>query len=73
MLQNIIRCLLQIVEGKFQQNLKNWSKITFLKFLFLIGQKSENPDDFSSGPLNMAPPAGLEPATYGLTVHRSTD
>ena len=23
--------------------------------------------------LNMAPPAGLEPATYGLTVHRSTD
>ena len=23
--------------------------------------------------INMAPPAGLEPATYGLTVHRSTD
>ena len=23
--------------------------------------------------LNLAPPAGLEPATYGLTVHRSTD
>ena len=23
--------------------------------------------------LKMAPPAGLEPATYGLTVHRSTD
>ena len=22
---------------------------------------------------NLAPPAGLEPATYGLTVHRSTD
>ncbi len=22
---------------------------------------------------NAAPPAGLEPATYGLTVHRSTD
>ena len=21
----------------------------------------------------LAPPAGLEPATYGLTVHRSTD
>ncbi len=23
--------------------------------------------------LNMAPPAGLEPATYGLTVRRSTN
>ncbi len=23
--------------------------------------------------LNVAPPAGLEPATYGLTVRRSTD
>ena len=23
--------------------------------------------------LNMAPPAGLEPATYGLTVHRHGD
>ncbi len=22
---------------------------------------------------NLAPPAGLEPATYGLTVRRSTD
>ena len=22
---------------------------------------------------NLAPPVGLEPATYGLTVHRSTD
>ncbi len=26
-----------------------------------------------SGLLNVAPPAGLEPATYGLTVRRSTD
>ncbi len=23
--------------------------------------------------IRLAPPAGLEPATYGLTVHRSTD
>ena len=28
---------------------------------------------FRLGFLNVAPPAGLEPATYGLTVRRSTN
>ena len=35
--------------------------------------KKLNKNRTKKGNIKLAPPAGLEPATYGLTVRRSTD
>ena len=39
--------------------------------LWIVVQKKASSNDEAF--LKMAPPAGLEPATYGLTVRRSTN
>ncbi len=39
----------------------------------MLNAGMKKPANLLAGFKNLAPPAGLEPATYGLTVRRSTD
>ena len=68
-----MRCREPCDEGKVPKTAQNkgfWAGIRFsgeqMGLLTKTGRPVGRPDE-------MAPAAGLEPATYGLTVHRSTN